>query len=235
MIKHLNQKLLSGSIILIILLSISCSTPYYIVSDFDTKTADQKVIAILPFEVIYTGTMPKDMTQEHLIEIEEAESKAFLISFYNEILRSTKGGKNPIRVDIQNYDKTASILKENNISVKDSWQSDPQKLASMLGVDAVVKAHIEKARFMSDLASYGIEVGADLLNFFTNNKSAEWIPGGITISKEVKASYIIVDKQDGTTLWSIAYDIESDWSQKANTIIDGINSKAAKYFPYREK
>jgi hypothetical protein len=179
--------------------------------------------------------MPKDMTQEHLAQIEEAESKAFLISFYNQLLASTKGGKKPIRVDIQNYDKTISLLKENNISLRDSWQSDPQKLAGMLGVDAVVRAHVEKARFMSDLASYGIEVGTDLVNFLSNYHLQDWIPGGMTTSKEVKANYSIIDQKDASRLWSISYDIESDWREKANAIIDGINHKAAKYFPYREK
>jgi len=230
MTKNMWTLIMSG----LLLLAAGCSSPYYIVSDFDERTADNHTIAVLPFEVIFTGTMPKDMTQEHMDNIQEAESKAFQISLYNQILASTKGGKKPFRIDFQSYDKTTGILKDNNISIRESWNTDPQKLAEILGVDAVVKAHVEKARFMSDLASYGIEVGTDLINWLSNYHAADWIPGGMTISKEVKTSYALIDKNNGTTLWSIHYDIESDWREKANAIIDHINHKAAKYFPYRE-
>jgi len=166
--------------------------------------------------------------------IAEAESKAFMISFYNEVLRSTRGGKKPIRVDVQHFDKTLSILKANNIDIRSSWKEDPGKLAKMLGVDAVVKARVEKHRLMSDLASYGIDLGVHIIGILSDYKIWFWLPPDLTKSKEIKSSCSLMDKE-GATLWSIAYDDEADWRKPANKIIDDINRKSAKRFPYRTK
>lgn len=207
---------------------------YFMATDFDTRTANHKTIAILPFEMIFTGVKPEKLTNEDIQIIEEGESKAFMISFYNEILRSTKSGKKPIRVNVQHFDKTLSILKTNSIDIRSSWKEDPGKLAQMLGVDAVVKTRIEKYRLMSDLASYGIDLGTRILGILSDYKIWFWLPPNLSKSKEIKSSCTLLDKE-GATLWSIAYDIDANWRSPANEIIDEINRKSAKHFPYRTK
>jgi len=207
---------------------------YFLTTDFDTKTANHKTVAVLPFEMVFTGVKPEKLTDEDMHIIEEGESKAFMISFYNEILRSTSGGKKPIRVDVQHYDKTLNLLKENNIDIRSSWKEDPGKLAKILGVDAVVKTRVEKYRLMSDLTSYGIDLGVRILAILSDYKIYPWLPPNLAKSKEVKSSCSLLDKE-GVTLWSIAYDIDADWRRPANEIIDNINRKSAKRFPYRIK
>jgi len=61
--------------------------------------------------MIFYRVKPEKLTNEDMQIIKEDESKAFMISFYNEFLRSTSGGKKPIRADVQHFDKTISILK----------------------------------------------------------------------------------------------------------------------------
>jgi len=203
-------------------------------ADFDTLTADHQTFAVLPFEMVFTGTKPEKLTEDDVLRIGEAESKAFMVSFYNEVLRSTKGGRKPMRVNVQHYDKTMSILEDNHIDIRSSWKEDPGKLADMLGVDAVVKGRIEKHRLMSDLASYGIDLGIQIISALSNSDLWHWLPMGATTSKEIKTSYSLVNKE-GTTLWSIAYEMDADWRQRANEIIDDINRKSVKNFPYRSK
>jgi hypothetical protein len=228
------MKTLVNSIILFLLLAcIGGCKPYYLASDFNNRTAQHKVAAILPFEMLFTGKKPEKLSDDDVRIIEEAESKAFMISYYNRILASTRNGKKPIRIDIQHYDKTLSILKDNNIDIRSSWKESPDKLAKTLGVDAVVKAHIEKRRLMSDFASYGIDIGRHILGILTDYSAWMFLPSDVTRSKEVKTSYALIDK-DGYTLWSIAYDEEADWHQSSNEIIDHVNHKAAKRFPYRQ-
>ena len=210
----------------------SCKTAY-IVSNFDARTAAHKTVAVLPFEMIFSGKMPEQLSVAELEKIKDAESKAFMISFYNEILRSTKGGKKPIRVDIQHYDKTLNLLNANGIDIRSAWNEDPGKLTTILGVEAVVKARIEKHRLMSDLASYGIDLGVHIISVISDNALWFWMPHELTKSKEVKTSYSLLDKQ-GAVLWSIAFNIEADWREPANHIIDNINRKSAKTFPYRK-
>jgi hypothetical protein len=221
------------AIFLLIFSGYGCKS-YYIVSNFDELTAGHQTFAVLPFEMVFTGKKPEKLTDGDVDKIGEAESKAFMVSFYNEVLRSTKRGRKPIRISIQHYDKTLSILESNHIDIRASWKEDPGKLASLLGVDAVVKGHIEKRRLMSDLASYGIDLGIQIISILSNSDLWPWLPGGATTSKEIKTNYSLVDTK-GTTLWSISYQSDADWRQRANDIIDYINSRAVKYFPYRFK
>lgn len=214
--------------LLLILLS-GCKS-YFVAADFDARTANHTTIAILPFEMVFTGVKPEKLTYEDLRTIEEAESKAFMISFYNEVLVSTRRGRKPIRVDVQHFDKTLSTLTANNIDIRTSWNESPGKLANLLGVDAVVKARIEKHRLMSDLASYGIDVGVHIIGVLSHH--AFWFPGDPAKSKEIHTNFSLVDTE-GAALWSIAYDINGDWRQAPNKIIDDISRRSAKHFPYR--
>jgi hypothetical protein len=230
--KKMNYAALLSGVLLLLILG-GCKS-YFLATDFDRRTADHKTVAILPFEMIFTGVKPEKLTDEDLYMIGEAESKAFIISFYNEVLRSTRHGKNNIRVDVQHFDKTLSILNANNIDIRSSWNADPSELAKILGVDAVVKSRIEKHRLMSDLASYGIDLGIHILRVLSDSHLWFLLPSDLTKSKEIKSTYSLVN-EDGTTLWSIAYDVDADWTKPANEIIDEINRKSAKHFPYRTK
>lgn len=229
------NKLFKILIISSISILIFCCAPYFISHDFDIQTADHKVIAILPFEMSYTGLIPNDLTKEDLQKIEEAESKAFMISYYNEILRSTKSGKKPIRVKVQNYKNTLQLLEANGINTVESWNIQAEKLADILQVDAVLRGYIEKNQLIPELESFGIEVGMHILNIMTKNALMPWVPFDLSKSKIVKTNYDIVNGQDGSTLWSIAYDIEADWRSPANEIIDSVNRRSSKKFPYRIK
>jgi len=226
------HKVLNKGMYLSLLLIMAC-TPYYIVSDFESRTVEHKKVAILPFEMLFTGKIPADLTEEDVFAIEEAESRAFQMSFYNEILRSTKSGRKPIKIELQPYNKTLNLLSENDISIRESWIRDPQELAELLGVDAVIIARIEKMRFMSDLASYGIELGVHIANIIADDFLWPFIPPGVTTSKEILANYVLTDAVDGTTLWSISFQIDADWRSPANEIIESVNRRSAKKFPYR--
>lgn len=213
---------------------LSCH-PYYINSQFEERTADHQTVAVLPFEMVYTGIKPEKLTEEDLLEIELAESKAFQISFFNEILRSTKYERHPIRIELQDYRKTINLLEEAGIELTSLPKQDPTVLAEILGVDAIVRARVEKNRLMTDLESFGIELGIHILDVIAPHSMWPWLPFGITRSKKVNASYSLFDKTDGTTLWSIAFDIDADWRRPANEIINDINRRASKKFPYRTK
>lgn len=214
---------------LIIILFSSC-TPYYITNDFEALTREHKTVAVLPFRMIYTGVTPESLSDEEMQDIEIAESKAFQMSYYSEILRSTRAGKDPIRVSIQDYSITLRRLSENNIDIIDSWEAKPEELAKALGVDAVIKTCIQKNRLMTDLASFGIDVGLFFLDAITNNSI--WVS---STSKEIKANYSLIDSIDGQVLWNVTIYEDADWSQKANNIINNLNRKSAKKFPYRAR
>lgn len=212
----------------------ACAKPYYLSSSFVDKTKDHEVIAILPVEMIFLGTMPEGLSEIDILAIEEAESQAFQISLSNEILRSVKGGKNPLSVDFQPYSTTNQILEENDISVREVWHQKPEYLADLLQVDAVVSSRIEKYRYMSDLASYGIYVATDVIDILSQGTLRPYIPPGLSRSNDIMASCSLHDGRDGIVLWSMSQEHAADWSRPAPVVIDGINRKLARHFPYRE-
>lgn len=212
-----------------LLLTTGCKQ-YYTVADFEEKTQAHQTVAVLPFEMVYTGIPPKELTEDDIQRIEITESKAFQSSFFNAILASTRRGKDQLRVDLQHYSKTLNILEGNGIDIKDSWGKDPAELAKLLGVDAVVKARIEKRRYMSDMASYGIEAGTQIIAAISKNRVLPYVNNR---NKKVKTDFALVNQEDGNALWSIDYDCDADWRSTSEDIIERINARSARKFPYR--
>ena len=118
----------------------------------------------MPVEIVFQGKRPKEITEEQIKQIEEGESIAFQLSLYNNLLKKSGQKKKDIKISFQSRDKTNRLLNENNISITNSWLATPESLAKMPGVDAVVKSKVEKTRYMSDLASYGVAVGISILD-----------------------------------------------------------------------
>jgi hypothetical protein len=210
-------------------------TPYYVTANFGERTARHETIAVVPFEMIYTGIIPDNLSPTELQDLEAAESQAFMISFYHEILRSTKSGKHPIRVDVQPYDRTLDLLAARDIGIQESWRMPADELARLLKVDAIVRARIEKNQLMPDLASYGIEVGVRVLQVLSDHHLWPLLPHEITKAKEIHGSYNLHDLTGETVLWSVGIKEEADWRMPANEIIDNFNRRAARKFPYREE
>ena len=108
----------------------------------------------------------------------------------------------------------------------------PEELAEILGVDAVVRTRVKKTRYMSDLASYGIDVGIyvahDVIHDVTDGEVHLPIPWGLTKTHDIWAA-----GEDGALLWQVAVRRATDWTRPANDVIEGITKKLAKKFPYR--
>ena len=215
----------------------SCRNRYYASSSFEEKTAKHKVIAVLPAEIVFTGTKPKKLTDEDIIKIEDAESRAFQESLYNNILRYANSRKYETRVDVQHYSTTLNRLAEKQLTARDSWKKNDDELAQLLGVDAVVRMTIEKHRYMSDMASYGITLGRQIL---TEIGSGGVLPGtGIPVpgvankTNDIKATCSILSH--GISLWNDHYKAAANWNNPANEIIEGITQNFGQNFPYKRR
>ena len=152
-----------SGLLLLILFTSCAGHKYYTSSSFEQQTAKHKMIAVLPAEMIFTGTQPKNLSPEDIAAIEERESIAFQNSLYNSILRHANTKKYYTSVNVQDIGTTQKLLEENGISIRDSWKEDDKKLTKILGVDAVVRMRIQKKRYMSDLASMGVDMGKQVL------------------------------------------------------------------------
>ena len=91
---------------------------------------------------------------------------------------------------------------------------------------------IQKQRYMSDLASYGISLGRQIIY---NTRIASKLPVPYVPNKtnDIYASCNIVS--DNQTLWNDSYRSASDWNSPANEIIESITDNFGKHFPYKQR
>jgi len=215
------------SVILVILIS-SCSRPsYYQIANFEELTKSHQTIAVLPFEVYTYGKLPKDVTEEMLIKMEDLESTVLQAELHDGILESKFEDQGQFRVALQHYSETNLLLEKNGINVRESWTHSPEKLAETLGVDAVLLSRVEKEHYFSDGASAAIEIGEVLLSILSN----DILVTGSAENKMLLGDYALVS-HDGIILWQIGSDMILDWKYKTERCLSRMNSRSAKYFPY---
>jgi len=209
----------------------SCSHKNYTSSYFEQQTVNHRIIAVLPAEMIYTGTQPKNVTPEDIAKIEETESRMFQNYLFSAILKYANSKKYYTAVGLQDISTTQKLLEDNNISIRDSWKQDDVKLAHLLGVDAVVRMRIQKQRYMSDLASFGVGYGQQVLYQIGNvGKYVPYVPNK---TNDIYASCNIVSNNQ--TLWNDDYRGSSNYTVSSEKVIDNITDNFGRHFPYRKR
>jgi hypothetical protein len=211
---------------------LSCSHKYYTPSFFDQQTVNHRTVAVLPAEMIFTGKQPENLTIDDITKIEEFESKNFQQALYNSILRYANSRKYYTRVNLQDLVMTEKLLKEHNLSARDAWRKDDKELASMLGVDAVVRMRIQKQRYMSDIASYGISAGRQII-YNTGIGSKIPLPYVPNKTNDIYASCNVVSNNQ--TVWNDSYKGASDWNTPSNEVIENITDNFGRHFPYKRR
>ncbi len=227
----MKKNLLTTATVLAIIVFASCSHKRYVTSYFDQQTAHHKLIAVLPAEMIFTGTQPKDITADDIAKIEETESKMFENYLANSILRYANTQNYYTAVGVQDISTTQKLLEDNNISIRDSWREDDKKLAKILGVDAVVRMRIQKKRYMSDLASMGVSYGKQVLYQIGN--VGKFIPNVPDKTNDIYASCNVVSNNQ--TLWNDDYRGSSNYNVSSERVIDEITDDFGRHFPYRKR
>lgn len=211
---------------------LACSRKNYQSSLFEQQTADHRIIAILPAHMIFTGTKPQDLTEEDIKKIEENESRSFQQALFVSLLNHANSRKYTTTVNFQDVSRTLAILEKNNISIRDSWGKDDKELADILEVDAVVRMRIEKKRYMSDLASYGVTVGKQILNTAGLGSKIP-LPYNAQKTNDIYASCNLLS--ENITLWNDNYKGASDWNTPANEVIENITDRFGRNFPYKRR
>jgi len=229
----MKKNLLSGFIAIFILFLFSCSSnKNYTASNFEEKTENHKVVAILPAEVTFTGKQPKNLSPDDIAQAEERESIDFQYALMNSILNHANTKKYITTVNFQDINTTLKILEKNNISVRDSWNKDDNELAKLLGVNSVIRMNIRKQRYMSDEASYGVGVARQIV-YKTGIGSKVPVPSSVGKTYDIYASCNLLS--DNQTLWNDNYKRSTDYDTPANVIVEWITNDFGENFPYKEK
>ena len=228
----MKKNLLPGFIAILLLFLFSCSNKYYTASNFEEKTEDHKVVAILPAEVTFSGKQPKNLSPDDIAKAEERESIDFQYALMNSILNHANTKKYITTVNFQDINTTLKILEKNSISVRDSWNKDDNELAKLLGVNSVIRMNIRKQRYMSDEASYGVGVARQVI-YKTGIGSKVPVPSSVGKTYDIYASCNLLS--DNQTLWNDNYKRSTDYDVQPNVVIEWITDDFGENFPYKEK
>ena len=212
----------------------ACTAVHYESPRLAGRAPDRETIAVLPFEMVFAGRLPADLGPEQIRAIETGESLAFQSALYDQLLdKSSARRSHPILVRIQPVETTNRLLDDAGIALRETWEMPAERLAETLGVDAVLKTRVEKTRYMSELASWGTEVGLHVLHEAGEGRIDWLIPPGLTRTDDIFADSTLVSCEDGDLLWKVAVHRATDWRRPANDVVAGITRKLAKKFPYR--
>ena len=215
-----------------ILFLFSCSNKYYKANNFEEKTENHKLVAILPAEVTFSGKQPKNSTPEEIAKAEERESIDFQYALMNSILNHANTKKYITTVNFLDINTTLKLLEQNNISVRDSWKKDDNELAKLLGVNSIIRMSIRKQRYMSDEASYGVGVAKQVI-FKTGIGSKVPVPGSVGKTYDIYATCNLLS--DNQTLWNDNYKRSTDYEVQPNVVVEWITNWFGENFPYKQK
>ena len=210
------------TIALVVLVLSGCSRAY-VSPQFSNQMARAQSVAILPFEVIYTGRPPTGRTMEQLAAIDKEERLAFQNGLYRWV--GHRWSKKP--VNIQSIAVTNAKLTQANIDIYNREKYNPQELAEILGVDAVFVASVIKHRYRSDDASMAIDIGSSIL------VETGVIPGRPISSKtnDIRLSVSLVSRQDGSSLWRHSREGVANWNYPPAQSIDRVSRRTIRKLP----
>lgn len=187
-----------------------------------------KTIAILPVKVIFSGNQPKKITKDRLDSIADNDGYIYQMSLKNNLL-SRSGGKNRIAgVSYQAVEKTNNILMSAGYNIEKIVNTDPDELAKILGVDAVIRMEVTSNRIMSDLANFGLDILNDIL--IRNNTDLGILNGAENRTADITTNATLI--YNGKTLWNARYNRPTDWQQNTSTVVDAITAAMGRNFPY---
>lgn len=181
---------------------------------------NHKTMAILPVYVteIDNSSDAKKQGMKGVLQEDETEGYNLQRSFYNYFI--TRKPKNVNwTVEIQGYEETNQKLKNAGIAYADIINTPKDKLADILGVDAIFLCDIKKLRTISD----GAAVALDMFVGY----------GGYTGNIDIQTT--IYEGATGEMMWQYKRRLPTSYWGRSDFLVDNIMKATVNKFPYKEK
>lgn len=229
--------ILSLTIVSILLLS-ACSNRVYNNEAFiSLNNLNNKTVAILPVDVILTGNMPKNFSEEQKINQQKLESKYFQEMLYTEFLdKSISASKKKSNVNFLNPNQVNSKLVAKNIiasSIKDKTYED---LSNTVNADMLMLITVKKNRLVSDAAAIGIDIAGNVLNsIFRSNpaNNPNNIQNSATRTYDIALDITLADGVTGTVISKFSTIRQISWQTNPETEIRRIFRRVTRKFAVR--
>lgn len=205
------------SLLVVGFLATGCRPTIYLAPDFDKVARKHKTVAVLPFAVeITTKRLPKGVTPETIKEQEKSNGYSMQGDVYRYLLKEYS--KDKYTVEFQDIDKTNAKLEEAGIAYEKIALTGKDKIAELLGVDAVLSGKIVQERPMSD----GVAIAVGVVFGVWGN------------TNEVNAALNIHEKSEGKLLWKYDYVASGSVGTSTKSLSNTLMRNASKKFPYKK-
>ncbi len=199
--------------VLIFISFTACDPLIYLAKDGKEIMKTHKIIAILPFHVDY------DLKNGANIDLKTIHEQEKIDGYY--VQKQAQGfllfKMNTFSVEIQEINKTNSILQKENISYDSLPSLDKTFLAKILGVDAILYGDVHTNKVMSE----GAAVAIDLLTNF-------WAP-----TNRIEVNATIHNGADAKLLWQYNQVQKGGIASTSQGMTRNLMQDIAYHFPYR--
>jgi len=217
---------------LFILIASSCRSSY-VSEDFQSVSQTHQRIAVLPFHIINDRPFPRGLNPREQQQIQESESITFQTSLIRQLLKKDSQRKSKqMQVHILSAQETNSLLRKKGISAINAYKIKPQKLAEIIGVDAIVINTLHKNWFVTNFATFNIPVPRDIpivvqgsfpLNPRLSNRTYSLVSD-------------IVNGDDGKIISSLSAESHRiKLRKRRQSFVQIVNRKISRNFPYLTK
>ena len=233
-------------LLFVITFCVSCKSSNREYAGFKHATKNHKTIAVLPVDLLMEGKQPKRLNKEQIEKLQLAQGLALQQILQKEMLDKIQLRKRP-SVSIVDLDKVNRKINENGITFANINNTDAEILAKMVNVDAVIKTKIISTRYLSNVASYGIDLGTDILEvlkMFYSIKNVATAPAlnkveipndenqNLIRTNHIVVSIKIIDAKDGTVLWNEIKDFNTQWNRSFDEGMKKAIHEAIAKLPY---
>jgi len=218
---------------LIIFAFASCGTSrsVFTANDFNTRAAQHRTVAILPVNVVRSGHVGRRETDASIRRATEEWAVRFQEMLHSYVVgQAGRKRKGPV-VGFQGTAQTNNLLKEAGLTIEQAYLRNPQDLAKMLGVDAVMMTTLDQRKNVSDGLGIAIGAGRDIL------QQIGIMGTGTSIDNfnatDIRMNAAVYDGSDGRLLWKTFREGGEDMPHNVNELVQWYCNWIARKQPYR--
>jgi hypothetical protein len=220
-------------VLAISLVACNVNKDVYKSSDFAEKASKHKTVAILPLQITQTGHKSKSETEETIKAANQKWSYVFQESLLSYALKQTPKHKKSPLVSFQPIQKTNALLKDAGFSIDDIYSKQPEEIARLLGVDAVLMTTLGNNKNFSDGVAYGLAAGRTVLNAIGKTGTSAAASALYMNSSDINMNCYLYDAQDSKLLWKTFRKGGTDLPSDVNGLVEYYSNWIAKKIPYK--
>lgn len=196
----------------------SCATRVFHNKAFLSKPdLNNKTMAILPVNMVFTGAMPSNLSPEQQEKWENAESKMMqdlLVHYF----RTKSARRTKAHVQLLPVETTNKLLAQQGIDQHKAWELDTESV-KQLKADWILKVTVKKDRMMSELASIGVDVASNVIDNLLHGGNTTLQGNGMAKTYTIYLEAQLIDVATETVISTFIMQNDASWTNPPKRIL----------------